>query len=90
MYIPSTGDPSCVNSLRIWIRAHEQLTIQSAQATPVTSVTEFISVPLSAPSAATMTPDIVIKIKRGAANVSVRWPQAAAAECASQLQNWLR
>ena len=78
------------NQVRIWIRTHEQLTIQSAQATPVTSVPEFIPIPLPAPSAATVTPDIVIEIKRGAANVTVRWPQAAAAECASWLQNWLR
>jgi transposase-like protein len=78
------------NQVRIWIRAYEQLTIQAAQATPVTSVPEFIPSHLSAPTAATVTPDIVIEIRRGAANVTVRWPQAAAAECASLLAGHIK
>jgi len=78
------------DQVRIWIKAHEQLTIPSMQIAPITTVPEFIPIPLPAPTAVTATPDIVIEIRRGAAHVTVRWPQAAAAECAGWLQNWLR
>jgi transposase-like protein len=77
------------NQVRIWIRAHDQLAIEPMQIAPVTPVPEFIPIQLPAPTTASVTPDIVIEIRRGAANVTVRWPQAAA-ECASWLQNWLR
>ncbi|WP_423004572.1 transposase [Undibacterium sp. Ji83W] len=78
------------NLVRIWIRAHDQLAIKSTQTAPVTPVPEFIPIQLPAPTMVSTTPDIVIEIRPGAANVTVRWPHAAAAECANWLQNWLR
>jgi len=78
------------NQVRMWIRAHDQLAIESTQIAPVTPVPEFIPIQLPAPTTGSTTPDIVIEIRRGAANVTLRWPHAAAAECANWLQNWLR
>ncbi|MBR7784046.1 transposase [Undibacterium luofuense] len=78
------------NQVRIWMKAHEQLAIPSTPIAPITKTPEFIPIPLPAPTAVTATPDIVIDIRRGAAHVTVRLPQAAAAECAGWLQNWLR
>ena len=78
------------NQVRIWIRAHDQLAMERMQIAPVAQVPEFIPIQLPAPTKVDATPDIVIEIKRGAANVTVRWPGVAAADCAQWLQNWLR
>lgn len=78
------------NQVRIWIRAHDQLAIESKRIAPIAPVPEFIPIQLPAPTKVSDTPDIVIEIKRGAANVTVRWPSSAAVECAGWLQNWLR
>ena len=78
------------NQVRIWIRAHNQLAMERMQIAPVAQVPEFIPIQLPAPTKVSDTPDIVIEIKRGAANVTVRWPGVAAADCAQWLQNWLR
>jgi len=78
------------NQVRLWIKAQEQLAIDPKQIAQTTRVPEFIPIQLSAPTNVSAAPDIVIEIRRGNANVTVRWPQAAAAECASWLQNWLR
>ena len=78
------------SQVRIWIRAHERLAIEPKQIAPAAQVPEFIPIQLPAPTKVCATPDIVIEIRRGAANVTVRWPHSAAAECASWLQNWLR
>lgn len=37
------------NQVRIWIKAHEQLAIPSTQIAPITTVPEFIPIPLPAP-----------------------------------------
>ncbi len=78
------------NQVRIWIRAHDQLAIEPKQIAQTAPVPEFIPIQLPAPTKVSATPDIVIEIRRGAANVTVRWPSSAAAECAGWLQNWLR
>jgi len=62
------------NQVRIWIRAHDQLALERMQIAPVSQVPEFIPIQLPAPTKVSDTPDIVIEIKRGAANVTVRWP----------------
>ena len=69
------------NQVRILIKAHEQLAIASAQIAPTATVPEFIPIPLPAPTAVAATPDIVIEIRRGAAHVTVRWPQSPPAGC---------
>jgi transposase len=78
------------NQVRIWIRAHDQLAIEPKQIAPTAAIPEFIPIQLPAPTKVSATPDIVIEIRRGAANMTVRWPSSAAAECAGWLQNWLR
>jgi transposase len=43
-----------------------------------------------AQQAAPALPDIHMELRRGAATIEVRWPVAAAAECAAWLRDWLR
>jgi transposase-like protein len=79
------------NMVRTWVSAHEggRLTEQactSASAPPA----EFIPLQLTSAHAPVAVPDIVIEIRRGASTITVRWPQAAAADCASWLNGWLR
>ena len=78
------------NQVRIWIKAHDQLATEPKQVASAAPVPGFIPIQLPAPANVSATPDIVIEIRRGAANVTVRWPHACAAECAGWLQNWLR
>ncbi len=52
---------------------------------------EFIALALPpAPTTAPMQPDIHMELRRGAATMSIRWPIAAAPECAAWLREWLR
>ncbi|MDD0810215.1 hypothetical protein PSQ20_07695 [Curvibacter sp. RS43] len=53
-------------------------------ASPV-STPGFVSVPLATPSA-----DIRIELRRGDHFITLYWPVAAAAQCLSTLQDWLR
>ncbi len=53
--------------------------------------TEFIALALPpAQRAAPVQPDIRMELRRGAATMSIRWPIAAAPECAAWLREWLR
>jgi transposase len=54
------------------------------------SAPEFVPLHLNAVRELEAPQDIVIEIQRGAATVTVRWPRAAAAECATWLHGWLR
>jgi transposase len=78
------------NLLRRWVAEAEkvQTTPQSGEALAAPA-SSFISMPLP-PQRHTSVDDIVIEVKRGAATVTIRWPHAAAAECANWLQGWLR
>ena len=78
------------NLVRIWIRAHDQKTIEAGQTAPNELLPEFLPLALPSPVKHTIPPEIVIEVKRGTTNMTVRWPGAAAAECAQWLQNWLR
>jgi transposase-like protein len=75
------------NLVRNWIKAHDQRVSESLQRVPAA---EFIALELPSTMRAPTTPDIVIEVKRGAATVTVRWPGAAATDCAAWLQHWLR
>jgi transposase-like protein len=77
------------NLLRRWVAAHEVHNTAAPVREPmILRTAEFVPLPLDA--TATISQDIVIEVRRGAATVTVRWPRAAAAECASWLQGWLR
>ncbi len=79
------------NLLRRWVATEEetQATAQAlgAMATPGA---EFVPLSLPAAQTSTATQDIVIELRRGATMVTIRWPYAAASECARWLQGWLR
>jgi hypothetical protein len=51
---------------------------------------EFVPLQLEAPGARPASTEIQIEVRRGAAMVTVRWPLAAAGDCALWLQGWLR
>ena len=78
------------NQVRIWIRAHDQLAMEAKQIAQTNAIREFVPIQLPASTKLSATPDIMIGIRCGAANVTVRWPSSVAAECAGWLQNWLR
>ena len=51
---------------------------------------EFVPVPLAATAAAAADSDIRIELRRGATAMTIRWPVAAAGECAAWLRELLR
>lgn len=55
----------------------------------VRPVSEFIALPIEAPTAAAPA-EIRIELRRGAMSVSVTWPASAAAECAHWVRELLR
>jgi transposase len=82
----------CLNAnlLRRWVADHEEqdLAAQARQAMTA-SPAEFVPLQLPGP-AVPVAQDIVIEVRRGAAQVTVRWPSSAASHCATWLQGWLR
>lgn len=79
------------NLLRTWLKAHEGCAVTGqARASVKVAMPEFIPLPLAAAHGTPPRPDIVIEIKREGAAVTIRWPHAAAAECADWLHGWLR
>lgn len=78
------------NLVRRWVAAREERDTAAVREPVVLPSAEFIPLTLTAPPAPTASQDIVIEVRRGAAIVTVRWPHAAAGECARWLQGWLR
>ena len=77
------------NLLRRWVADQEEQDMAAqARQTMMVSPAEFV--PLQLPALAAPVQDIVIEVRRGAAQVTVRWPSSAAAHCATWLQGWLR
>lgn len=79
------------NMVRAWVTAQAG-TAHPRPAREATSlpVGEFVPVQMApAREPATMA-DIVIEVRRGASTVTIRWPRAAAADCACWLNGWLR
>ena len=64
---------------------------QARGALQASAQTEFIAPALpAAQQAAPVQPDIHMELRRGAATMCIRWPVAAAPECAAWLREWLR
>jgi len=78
------------NLLRRWVAEREQRGAPAQAQAMAVSAPAFVPLQLDTLRDGEATPDIVIEIKRGAAMVTVRWPGAAAAECATWLHGWLR
>ena len=77
------------NLLRRWVADQEEQDMAAqARQTMMVSPAEFV--PLQLPALAAPVQDIVIEVRRGAAQVTVRWPSSAASHCATWLQGWLR
>lgn len=77
------------NMLRTWVAAHKRAVTEEGDASTVPTA-QFVPIHLAGPHETAATPDIVIEIRRGAARITIRWPHAAAAECAGWLHGWLR
>jgi len=76
------------NMLRTWVSAHEGRAGARKARASAAPMAEFVPLQLAAPHE-TAIPDIVIEIRRGAATITIRWPHAAATECAGWLHRWL-
>jgi len=64
---------------------------RQARELQVSAQPQFIALALPlAPTTAPMQSDIHMELRRGAATMSIRWPVAAAPECAAWLREWLR
>ena len=66
------------------VQSAATVSVSPTVASPV-STPGFVSVPLLTPST-----DIRIELRRGDHLVTLYWPVAAAAQCLSTLQDWLR
>lgn len=79
------------NMLRTWVSAHEKrVVMEPARASKNSSIAEFVPLQLAGAHETTAIADIVIEVRRGGVAATIRWPQTAAAECASWLHSWLR
>lgn len=72
------------NLLRRWVREAEVPAVKLlAKAAPT-------FVPLRLPEASTPVGEVRIEVRRGTTTITVAWPMAAAAECASWMRELLR
>jgi transposase len=78
------------NLLRRWLMQQEERDAPASAQAMAVCAPEFVPLHLDAPAKVEARQDIVIEIRRGAATVTVRWPSATAADCATWLQGWLR
>jgi transposase len=78
------------NLLRRWMSAQEWDASRQARKSISAPQAEFVPLQLEAPGATPASTEIQIEVRRGAAMVTVRWPLAAAGDCALWLQGWLR
>jgi transposase len=75
------------NLLRRWVREAEVPTVKVlAKAAPAAPT----FVPVRLPETAPPVGDVRIEVRRGTTTITVAWPMAAAAECASWMRELLR
>jgi transposase len=79
------------NMLRAWVTAYEGRSMPKP-ARELTSMpaAEFIPLRITSQPEVAALPDIVIEIRRDASTITIRWPHAAATDCAGWLNGWLR
>ena len=75
------------NLLRRWVRAAE---VPPVKALPKPAAEAPAFVPVQLPEPAASVGEIRIDVRRGATTITVAWPMAAAAECASWMRELLR
>jgi len=77
------------NLVHKWRSQARDLQAPSARQTSVRP--EFIALALpTAQQVAPMQPGIHLELRRGAVTMNIRWPVAAASDCAAWLGEWLR
>jgi transposase len=75
------------NLLRRWVRDAE---VPPVKALPSAAPAPSTFVPVQLPEAVAPVGDISLELRRGATTITVIWPMAAAAECASWMRELLR
>ncbi|CAG0931513.1 hypothetical protein PLCT1_01796 [Planctomycetaceae bacterium] len=75
------------NLLRRWVRDAEVVPVK---ALPGAAAAASTFVPLQLPEPVAPAGDIRLELRRGATTITVAWPMAAAAECASWMRELLR
>jgi transposase len=80
------------NLLRRWVRDAELAPVKAPlSCTPAPARPTFVPMQLPEPIASTAsTGNIQLELRRGATTITVTWPMAAAAECASWMRELLR
>jgi transposase-like protein len=79
------------NLLRRWVAEQEERdAAKQAREEMSEPSAQFVALQLDGAHRAAQAQDIVIEVRRGAATVTLRWPQSAAADCAAWLHGWLR
>ena len=86
---PGTSVTSIALSHRINANVMHKWRHQAGAALPALQAPSFVPVPLP-PAAHPPAPDIRIELRRGATNVSVTWPPAAAEQCAVWMRELLK
>jgi len=77
------------NLLRRWVRDAELAPVKAPlSCTPAPARSTFL--PMQLPAPITSPGDIQLELRRGATTITVTWPMAAAAECASWMRELLR
>jgi transposase len=77
------------NLLRRWVREAEVFPVKALpNAAPAPSAAAFVAVQMPAP--APPVGDIRVELRRGPTTITVAWPMAAFAECASWIRELLR
>jgi transposase len=79
------------NLLRRWVREAEVLPAKALpNFAPAPSPAAFVAVQMPAPAPTPPVGDIRIELRRGPTTITVAWPMAALAECASWMRELLR
>jgi transposase len=77
------------NLLRRWVREAEVIPVKALpNSVPAPAPAAFVAVQMSAP--APPVGDIRVELRRGSTTITVAWPMAALAECASWMRELLR
>jgi transposase len=79
------------NLLRRWVRDAETPPVKALpNSVPASSPAAFVAVQMPAPAPTPQVVDIRVELRRGPTTITVAWPMAALAECASWMRELLR
>lgn len=79
------------NLLRSWVALQEELdAAEEARRLLPSPQADFVPLQIGTSTPTPPPSDILIEVRRGPAMITLRWPGAAAADCAAWLHGWLR